>query len=73
MKNYEIIASKEIVARFTMDYATYKMKFECLNEMVEWIINEHPELKDVPNRANFPKDSIVIEFYSVGNLVIEEK
>ena len=73
MKSYEIIASKEVVARFTMDYTTFKMKFGCSSEIIKWIIDEHPEFKDIPNRADFTKDSIVVEFYSVGNLVIEEK
>lgn len=73
MKSYEIVASKEVVAKFTMDYTAFEMKFGCSSKMVEWIINEHPELKDVPNKADFPKNSIVVEFYSVGNLVIEEK
>jgi hypothetical protein len=41
--------------------------------MVDWIISEHPELKDTPHKADFTEDSIVVEFYSVGNLVIEEK
>lgn len=73
MKQYEIIASKEIVATFSMDYNTYQMKFECSSKLVAWIVSQHPELKDTPYNADFPDDRIVIDFYSVGNLVINEK
>ena len=73
MKNYEIIASKEVVATFAMDYTSFKMKFENSKNLADWIKSQHPELKDVPHNADFPDDNVVIEFYSIGNLVIEEK
>lgn len=73
MKNYLIVASKDVVATFTMDYHMFKMKFKMSSCMVQWIVQEHPELKGVPYNAEFPNDTIVVKFYSVGNLVIEEK
>ena len=73
MKQYEIIASKEVVATFSMNYDAFKMKFECSSNLVAWIVSQHPELKDTPFNADFPDDRIVISFYSMGNLVINEK
>lgn len=71
MKDYRIEASKEIVAKFSMDYSVYKMRFNHIaDDLVEWIVEQHPELKDVPYEAKFPGNDIVIYFYSVGNLVI---
>lgn len=73
MKNYSIVASKEVVASFTMDYDSFKMKFKCSNDLVRWIREQHPEFCNTPHHVDFPTDSdIVIEFYSIGNLVIEE-
>ena len=73
MKQYEIVASKEVVATFSMNYDAFKMKFKGSNNLVAWIVNQHPELEDTPFHANFPDDRIVIDFYSIGNLVINEK
>lgn len=72
MKKYEIKASKKVVATFTMDYKVYYMKFSCSRKLVTWIIEQHPEYKDCPWDADFPNDNIVVQFYSVGNLVIDE-
>lgn len=73
MKCFDIVASKEVVATFTMDYSTYKMKFKCSAELIKFITEQHPEYKDVPHNVDFPDDNIVVEFYSLGNLVIGEK
>lgn len=72
MKQYEIKASKNVVATFTMDYQVFSMKFSCSRKLVMWIIEQHPEYKDCPWDADFPNDTIVVQFYSVGNLVIDE-
>lgn len=72
MKNYSIVASREVVATFTMDYTSFKMNFSTSKNLVDWIVEQHPEFKDVPYNADFPNDNIIIEFYSIGNLVIEE-
>ena len=73
MKDYRIEASKQIVAKFSMDYAVFKMKFDYSSDnLVKWIVEQHPELKDVPHEAKFPGNDIVIYFYSVGNLVIND-
>ncbi len=73
MKNFNIIASKEVVASFKMDYDTYKMKFKCKDELVAFIRDKHPEYLEIPYNVDFPNDDIVVEFYSVGDIVIEEK
>jgi len=70
MKCFDIIASKEVVATFTMDYSTYTMKFKCSSKLVEFIREKHPEYANVPYHVDFPDDTIVVEFYSIGNLVI---
>ena len=70
MKTFNIVASKEIVASFSMNYDTYKMKFEHSAQLVEFIVSKHPEYKDVPYHVDFPNNDIVVEFYSLGNLVI---
>lgn len=74
MKQYEIIASKEVVASFSIDYASFEMKFKLSGSMmVEWIVDQHPELVNVPWRIDFHNGKATVEFYSVGNLVIEER
>lgn len=70
MKCFDIIASKEVVATFTMDYSTYVMKFTCSSKLVEFIREKYPEYANAPYHVDFPDDTIVVEFYSVGNLVI---
>ena len=73
MKNYNVVASKEIVAKFTMDYSMYEMKFEYASACVEWIRSEHPELENSPwDYECYRNNTIVFRFYSLGNLVIEE-
>lgn len=71
MKHFNVVASKEIVASFRMNYGTYKMKFECTTQLVEFIVSKYPEYKDTPYHVDFPNDDVVIEFYSLGNLVID--
>ena len=46
MKSYNIVASKEVVASFKMDYASYKAKFHCSNNLIAYIVEQHPELKE---------------------------
>lgn len=70
MKHFDIVASKEVVASFSMNYDTYKMKFECSAQLVEFIVSKYPEYKDAPYHVDFPDNDIVVEFYSLGNLVI---
>ena len=74
MKNYRINVSKELVAKFAMDYNVYGMKFKTTKQCAEWIVSEHPELKDAPwDYTVMRNNDIVFMFYSLGNLVIEEK
>lgn len=74
MKDYRINVSKELVAKFSMNYSVYGMKFKTTNQCVEWIMSEHPELKDAPWEFTILRNNdIVFMFYSLGNLVIEEK
>ena len=70
MKHFQIVASKEVVASFNMNYDTYKMKFKCSAKLVEFIVSKYPEYKDTPYHVDFPNDNVIIEFYSLGNLVI---
>ena len=70
MKCFDIVASKEVMASFSMDYDTYKMKFEHSAQLIEFIVNKYPEYKDAPYHVDFPDNDIVVEFYSLGNLVI---
>lgn len=73
MKNYKIVVSKTLVAKFSMDYSTYGMKFDSVKECVEWIISEHPELDGAPWDYDILRNNdIVFLFYSLGNLVINE-
>lgn len=73
MKKFDIVASKEIVASFTMNYDTFKMKFKCSSKLVEFIRDAHPEYSETLYNVDFTNDDVVVEFYSVGNAVIEEK
>lgn len=74
MKNYRVNVSKELVAKFSMDYSVYGMKFKTTKQCAEWIVSEHPELKDAPwDFTILGNNDIVFMFYSLGNLVIEEK
>lgn len=71
MKDYRIEASKEIVAKFSMDYTIFVMRFDyIIEDLVAWIVEQYPELKGVPHDTQYPGNDIVIRFYSVGNLVI---
>lgn len=72
MKNYKIVASKNVIATFTMDYTTYEMQFSCPSKFVEWILSKHSEFKDCPWDHEYKRNNIIISFYSIGNLVIEE-
>ena len=72
MKKFDIVASKEVVASFQMDYNTFKMKFAFSAQLVDFIVDKYPEYKDVPYNVDFPDDKVVVEFYSLGNLVVEE-
>lgn len=74
MKNYNVVASKEPVASFSMDYTTYKMKFPCTTKCANWIVSQNPELDCAPWDFSIEKDDkIVFTFYSIGNLIIEEE
>lgn len=74
MKNYRIVASKTLVAKFSMDYSTYGMKFNTTKECVEYIISEHPELAGAPwDYTILRNNDIVFLFYSLGNLVINNE
>ena len=71
MKNYRIVASKTLVAKFAMNYSTYGMKFNNTKECVEFIVSEHPELANAPwDYTILRNNDIVFLFYSLGNLVI---
>lgn len=72
MKNYKIVASKEPVAKFEIDMQVITMKFGCCAKCGEWIITQHPELKDTPWDYDIYAKKAVFVFYSIGNLVIEE-
>lgn len=74
MKNYRIVASKTLVAKFSMNYSTYGMKFHTSEDCVKWIVSEHPELADAPwDYTILRNNDIVFMFYSIGNLVINEE
>ena len=73
MKSYNIVASKKPVAKFEIDMQVVTMKFVCCRKCYEWIITQHPELKNTPWDYEIPGEKAVFTFYSLGNLVIEEK
>ena len=73
MKNYEILASKEIVASFEMNYSLFKTRFCCSRNLAEWIKGKHPEYKEAPYEADFKGEKVIINFLSLGNLVIQEQ
>lgn len=73
MKNYEIIASKEVVATFRMNVDLYHIKFLHSGKMAEFIVKKHPELANSIHSIDFEKEEVVLKFYSVGNLIIQEK
>ena len=72
MKNYKIIASKEPVAKFEVDMQIVTMKFVCCRKCCDWIVEQHPELKDAPWDYDIRSGKAVFVFYSLGNLVEEE-
>lgn len=76
MKKYEIVASKEVVAEFTMDHVVYDKKFGFARKAAEWIVKQHPELDGAPYDTKFDRTldgPVTVVFYSIGNLVINEK
>lgn len=73
MKNYKIVASKEPVAKFEVDMQVVTMKFVYCARCGEWIVKQHPELKDTPWDYDIYANKAVFTFYSLGNLVIEEE
>lgn len=73
MKNYEIIASREPVAKFEVDMQVVTMKFVYCAKCCAWIVEQHPELKDTPWDYDIRDGKAIFTFYSIGNLVIEEK
>lgn len=73
MKNYVINASKEVVAVFEINEDVFNMKFTCSNEAARWIVSQHSELAECPHDVNFCGNMVKIIFYSIGNLVINEK
>lgn len=72
MKNYKIIASREPVAKFEVDMQIVTMKFNCCRNCCNWIVEQHPELKDVPWDYDIRGGKAIFVFYSLGNLVEEE-
>lgn len=72
MKNYKIIASREPVAKFEVDMQIVTMKFTCCRNCCDWIVEQHPELKDVPWDYDIRGGKAIFVFYSLGNLVEEE-
>lgn len=72
MKNYKIVASKEPVAKFEVDMQVVTMKFGFCAKCGEWIVEQHPELKNSPWDYDIRRGNAVFTFYSLGNLVIEE-
>lgn len=72
MKNYCIVASKKVVASFKMDYYIFEMKFSNSSNLASYIVEQHPELKDIAFNVDFESDDVIIKFYSLGNLVIQE-
>lgn len=73
MKTYRIEASKQLVAKFAMNYSTYTMKFTSTQKCVDFIVAEHPELADAPwDFVILRNNDIIFMFYSLGNLVINE-
>jgi hypothetical protein len=76
MKKYEIVASKEVVAEFTMDHVVYDRMFGFARKAAEWIVKQHPELTGAPYDTKFDgalDGPVTVVFYSIGNLVINEK
>lgn len=73
MKKYVIEASKEVVAEYTMDLNVFEMKFGLGYKMAEWIVAQNEYLNGVPYDWEYVNDKVVMRFYSVGNLVINEK
>lgn len=72
MKNYKIIAAREPVAKFEVDMQIVTMKFNCCRNCCDWIVEQHPELKDVPWDYDIRGGKAIFVFYSLGNLVEEE-
>lgn len=73
MKNYKILASREPVAKFEVDMQIVTMKFVHCHKCCDWIVEHHPELKDAPWDYDIRGGKAVFVFYSLGNLVEEEK
>lgn len=73
MKKYEIVASKEVVAEFTMDLQVFEMRFGLGSKLAKWIVSQHGELEGSTYDWKYTDNTVVIKFYSVGNLVINEK
>ena len=72
MKNYKIVASKEPVARFEIGLQVVTMKFGYCAKCGEWIMTQHPELKDSPWDYDIKAKKAIFTFYSLGNVIIEE-
>lgn len=72
MKKYVIEASKEVAAEFTMDLQVFEMRFGLGSKLAKWIMSQHRELENSTYDWTYTDKSVVIKFYSVGNLVINE-
>lgn len=73
MKKYVIEASKEVVAEFTMDLQVYEMRFGLGSKLAKWIMSQHRELEGCTYDWEYTNKAVVIKFYSLGNLVINEE
>lgn len=73
MKQYNIELGKKVIATFRMNYAEMTMKFGSSSAMIEWVLEQHPELKSCASNKDFKGDYIYLEFYSIGEPVIVEE
>lgn len=72
MKNFEITASKKVIATFVIDAELKNLKFPCTSKVIEFIKEKHPEYKNLPFDYEFRGDKVVISCFSVGDAVIQE-
>lgn len=75
MKNYKIVASKEVVATVTVDGELFKAMGNTWSEGIAPFLEKHPEFAECPYDASWDcseDEKVVYKFYSIGNPVVEE-
>lgn len=76
MKNYKIIASKEVVATVVVDGDLFKSMGNTWDKGIVPFLEKHPEFAECPYDASWECTDngmdVVYKFFSIGNPVIEE-